>query len=147
LIGDTSITNEPELYARCNAMADGECIRIVGAVPRGEAVWWFSQARVMLHPNKHFREPYGLAPVEAMACQTPVIAWNNGAMRETIAHGETGWLVQSEKELVERIQQVKQEGVSSRMRKACREQASKFSVQNMVDRYEELCQEAIEGGW
>jgi hypothetical protein len=33
-------------------------------------------------------------------------------------------------------------------RKDCREQAKKFSVQNMVDSYERLCQEAVEtGGW
>ena len=31
--------------------------------------------------------------------------------------------------------------------KCCREWASQFSIENMVKRYEELCKEAIEGGW
>jgi hypothetical protein len=32
-------------------------------------------------------------------------------------------------------------------RRYCREWAMQFSVENMVKRYEELCKEAVEGGW
>lgn len=147
LIGDTSITNEPELYARCNAMADGKQIRIVGAVPRSEAVWWYSQAHAMLHPNKLFREPFGLAPVEAMACGLPVIAWNNGAMRETVRDGASGLLVNSFEDLVRSIKSEWMKNIIPEDREGCEEQASKFSVQRMVHRYAELCEEAIAGGW
>ena len=46
-----------------------------------------------------YREPFGLAPVEAQLCGMPVIAWDNGAMRETIKHGETGFLVKTQQEM------------------------------------------------
>lgn len=145
LIGDTSITNEPQLYERCKQMADGVRRRIVGAVPRGETVWWYSKARALLHPTKHFREPFGLAPVESQACGCPVMAWDYGAMRETILPGETGFLVKSVDQMTTLI---RANAVNSLNRQHCRDWASKFSVQRMVDCYEELCIEALDtGGW
>ena len=38
------------------------------------------------------REPYGLVPLEAMACNTPVIALNEGGFKDNIVHDETGLL-------------------------------------------------------
>lgn len=165
LVGDTSITNEPEYLKHCqnatdevnakqvHAFVSGQLnnyrpntqIRMVGPASRGQCVWWMSQAHAMLHLNQRFREPYGLAPVEAMACQTPVIAWRFGAMKETVLHGETGFLVSS---LAEAVHLIKEDAVSTIKRERCREWASQFSVGNMIDRVESLCIEAIEtGGW
>lgn len=145
LIGDTSITNEPELFNHCKNQADGEKIRIIGSVSRSETVWWYSQASALLHPNLRFREPFGLAPVEAMLAGCPVIAWDYGAMRETIKHGETGFLVNSQQELEELI---KNRATDSINRERCREWAMQFSIDRMASRYEELCKEAVEtGGW
>ncbi len=149
LIGDTSITQEPEYLAHCKKMADGKQIRIVGGVPRGETVWWYSQAHCMIHPNQRFREPFGLAPVEALLCGCPVIAWDYGAMRETISP-KVGALVKSMEQLVDAIKNaaapLSQSGV--KFHSECREWALRFSTENMISRYEELCKEAVEtGGW
>lgn len=163
LVGDTSITNEPEYFQKCMEKCDRgwmpgghafgsfrtdgktspDLIRMVGPAKRGECVWWFSQAHCMLHPNMRFREPFGLAPVEAMACGCPVVSWRFGAMPETIKHGETGWLVKSMEELAEAVRNCE---VPPKMRERCREWASEFSIDRMVSRYEELCIEAVEGG-
>ena len=146
LVGDTTITNEPELLAQCRRWADGKQIRIIGGIPRGECVYWYSQAHAMIHPNMRFREPFGLAPVEAMACGTPVIAWDNGAMRETIDL-TCGHLDTSIDGLVATIKEFAK-GIPPEMRAACRKQAEKFTLARMVERYEELCFEAVStGGW
>lgn len=145
MVGDTSITNEPELLERCKKKADGKQIRIIGGVNRGETVWWFSQAHCLLHPNKIFREPAGLSPLEAMACGTPVIGWRHGALKETVRHGETGFLVDSTEEMIELI---KNNAVASINRKRCREWVcDTYTEQKMVDTYDNLIHEAVAGGW
>lgn len=161
LVGDTSITNEPEYLERCTRMAqeasvyardaEGRTVKtpqieMRGPASRGECVWWFSQAHCLLHPNMRFREPFGLAPVEAMACGCPVIAWDYGAMRETVKHGVTGLLANTVQEFQTYIQCGWMKNVVKQDRLDIREWASQFSVQAMCKRYAELCQEAVEGG-
>jgi glycosyltransferase involved in cell wall biosynthesis len=147
LVGDTQITQEPEYFARCKSMCDGVNIKLVGPATRGECVYWFSRSLALLHPNQRFREPFGLAPIEAQACGCPVIAWDLGAMRETVKHGETGMLVSSPEEFAAQVK-LGLTGVPDTVRKKCREWASQFSIQRMGARYAELCTEAVNtGGW
>lgn len=162
LVGDTSITNEPEYYAECLALSHqetpgwdrskGRQIRVVGPQDRRGCVYWFSQALALLHPNQRFREPFGLAPVEAMACGCPVVAWDNGAMRETIHH-EAGWLHDNERDYFTRVRSV-YDGEAGRQlwkpvdRSWCVEWAKNFDLDHMLDGYERLMREAVEeGGW
>ena len=49
-------------------------------------------ARALLFPID-WREPFGLVMIEAMACGTPTIAWDNGSVREIINDGVTGFIV------------------------------------------------------
>ena len=143
MVGDTSITNEPELLEHCKKKADGKQIHIYGNQTRGCCVWFHSQSRALIHCNKIFREPFGLSPVESQLCGSPVLAFDFGAMRETVKHGETGFLVNSQQEMVDIIRSKALDGLS---RKRCREWASQFSVERMCQRYEQLCREAIDGG-
>jgi glycosyltransferase involved in cell wall biosynthesis len=59
-------------------------------------------ALALLHPI-HFHEPFGLSVIEAMACGTPVIAFNKGSMPEVIDEGKSGWLVNSVEEACQLI--------------------------------------------
>lgn len=51
-------------------------------------------------------EPFGLVMIEAMACGTPVIAWDRGSVREVVEHGVTGFVVKSEEAAVEALAQI-----------------------------------------
>jgi len=145
LVGDDKITGEPDYARECVERA-GKLTGAIyhGGAPREKCVEWFNSAKAMLHMNQLFREPFGLAPVEAQMCGCPVIAFDNGAMRETIKPGETGFLVKTPEEVVALVQA---NSVADIKPERCREWASQFSIENMVKRYEELCKEAIEGGW
>ena len=52
---------------------------------------WYSAADVAV--TTPWYEPFGLTPLEAMACGTPVIGSSVGGITFTIADGETGYLV------------------------------------------------------
>lgn len=159
LVGDQSLTGEPDYLNKCKQMVEQanksippsqlaeKGIILHGACSRGETVYWYSKAHCMLHPNKLYREPFGLAPVEAQACGLPVIAWRYGAMTETVKEGHTGFHAKSMEELCWMIDKMRDHR-ADQMRDDCIEWAKKFSIQNMIDKYESLCDEAIKtGGW
>lgn len=45
-------------------------------------------------------EPFGLIPLESMACETPVIAVNEGGYRETVVDGKTGFLIERDPKIL-----------------------------------------------
>lgn len=79
-----------------------EYIGSVGADRRDELL---GNARLLLHPI-NFNEPFGLSIVEAMACGTPVVAFNKGSMPELITDGENGYLAENSEEAIEKIRKV-----------------------------------------
>lgn len=144
LVGDDKITGEPE-YVSMLRLQSINNISYIGNASRDECVKWFSTRYALLHMNMHYREPFGLAPVEAQAAGCPVIAFNNGAMRETIRNGKTGFLVTSQEE-VEKL--VESDAISKIDREYCRKWAKKFSVENSIKAYDKHIKEAIiTGGW
>ncbi len=99
----------------------------VGPVQRNELL---GNALALLHPI-HFKEPFGLSVIEAMACGTPVIAFNKGSMPEVIVDQQTGFLVNNVEEACECIGRL-----HTINRWDCRRWvAERFSVQRMVDDY------------
>lgn len=144
LVGDDKLVEDPGYAARVKGMAEGSRIIYHGEKSRKDCAIFFSEAKALLHCNFVFREPFGLSPVEAQASGCPVIAVNHGAMRETVKHGETGFLVSTQAEMEELV---KTDAVMSIKREACREWASQFSLKNYIDRWEELLKEAVDGGW
>lgn len=57
----------------------------------GRVIRFLSGAKALLFPIG-WSEPVGLVMIEAMACGTPVIAFNRGSVPEVINHGLTGYV-------------------------------------------------------
>ena len=74
---------------------DGERVRFVGEVGGSVKRSLFAGARALLMPIR-WEEPFGMVMVEALACGTPVIAFPEGAARELVLDGQTGFLVKDE---------------------------------------------------
>ncbi|HLG78197.1 MAG TPA: glycosyltransferase family 4 protein [Ktedonobacteraceae bacterium] len=96
-----------------------------------------SQARGLVFPIA-WDEPFGLAPVEAMATGTPVIAFRRGAAAEVIRDGETGFLIEPGdcEQAALRVNDL-----ASISRARCREHVEQhFSLERMLDAYEDMYQ-------
>jgi alpha-maltose-1-phosphate synthase len=60
-------------------------------VPRDHVIALYTQASIFICPSVY--EPFGIINLEAMACETPVVASAVGGIPEAVVHGETGLLV------------------------------------------------------
>ena len=69
-----------------------------------ELIQLYSSAKVYCHPR--IAEHFGLTPIEAMSQGVPVVAYDSGGIRETITHGETGYLAESDEELIKYVMQM-----------------------------------------
>lgn len=69
----------------------GKIVWIQEMLPDNEKINLYSHARVFCTPSIY--EPFGIINLEAMACETPVVASAVGGMKEIILPGETGLLV------------------------------------------------------
>ncbi|MBI2954020.1 MAG: glycosyltransferase, partial [Chloroflexi bacterium] len=83
-------------------MIDGRLIEYVGEVDASTKKELCSKAAGLLFPII-WNEPFGLAPVEAMACGTPVVSFKNGAAPEIVVSGKTGFLVDDADEMVQAV--------------------------------------------
>ncbi len=61
--------------------------RFVGWLAPAQLVDLLRRARALLFPGE---EDFGIVPLEALACGTPVVAFGAGGVLETVAEGETG---------------------------------------------------------
>ncbi len=72
---------------------DGTSVEYIGEITDGEKPEFLSGAVALLDPID-WPEPFGIVMIEAMACGTPVIAFNRGAIPEVIDEGLTGFIVE-----------------------------------------------------
>ncbi len=122
-------------------LIDGKQIQYLGEVTGSVRNELLRNALALLNPIK-WNEPFGLVMPEAMACGTPVVAFNRGSVPEIVKDGKTGFVVSqfdkkkkiNIKGLVEAIKKVDQID-----RKECRRRVEEnFTVEKMVDGYEEV---------
>lgn len=87
----SNFANAPErAYLTDLGRARGVEIELVGHASEDDLVRLYNEARVVAYSP--VREPFGLVPLEAMACGTPVVAVDEGGIPESILDGRTGLL-------------------------------------------------------
>ena len=90
----TAVADDPEVRRLRRVAARlgvADRVRFTGAVPRPEVPALIRSADVVLCPA--YYEPFGIVPLEAMACGVPVVASAVGGQRDTVADPATGRLV------------------------------------------------------
>jgi glycogen synthase len=80
-----------EKVKEARSESKNEIVWIDQWVPRAHLTYLFSHASVFVCPSIY--EPFGIINLEAMACETPVVASAVGGIPEVVVHGETGLLV------------------------------------------------------
>ncbi len=122
-------------------LIDGKQIKFLGSMPQNKLVKYYQKARAFIFPIK-WNEPFGLVPVEAMSCGTPVIAYKNGGVAETVISGKTGVLVNQSKGvdgLAEGFKSIKKIKPSD-----CRNHIeNNFTVSEMTKEYEKIYKKLI----
>lgn len=98
IVGGESPTPDPTLtpeIARlsviANALEINNRVTFVGCRGREILKYFYSAADIFV--TTPWYEPFGITPLEAMACGTPVIGSNVGGIKFTVKNGETGYLV------------------------------------------------------
>lgn len=66
-------------------------VEFTGRRHRDELATYYSASDVFV--TTPWYEPFGITPVEAMACGRPVVGSDTGGIRSTVVHGKTGFLV------------------------------------------------------
>jgi glycosyltransferase involved in cell wall biosynthesis len=114
-------------------------VEYVGEISESEKSEFLGNALALLF-TIDWPEPFGLAMIEALACGTPVVARPCGSVPEIINPGLTGFIAADLEELVAAVNRVP--GLS---REACRKEfEQRFTVEIMVDRYEQVYRKLIE---
>ncbi len=79
------------LVREVKGAAAAEVVWIPEMLPREDVISLYSHAAVFVCPSVY--EPFGIINLEAMACETPVVASAVGGIPEIVVPGETGILV------------------------------------------------------
>lgn len=122
-------------------------VRNAGPSTEKEKISLYKNAKALLFPT-HLEEEFGLVMIEAMACGTPVIAYNRGAVSEVVKDGITGFIIDPDEEarpgrgtwVIKKtgieglVEAVKRIGEIDRT--ACREHVKKhFTKEKMINEY------------
>jgi glycosyltransferase involved in cell wall biosynthesis len=91
--------------ARIAPLLDTPGVEFIGEIDDSAKGDFLGQALALLFPID-WPEPFGLAMIEALACGTPVVAWDCGSVAELIDDGVTGRIVRSRDEAVAAVSEV-----------------------------------------
>jgi glycosyltransferase involved in cell wall biosynthesis len=115
---------------RIHPMIKSANAEYIGEINDNEKSAFLSGAIALLVPID-WPEPFGLVMIEAMACGTPVIAFNRGSAPEIVEEGVTGFIVEDETGAigaVDRLEQLSREKIRNRFE-------ARFTARRMAQDY------------
>jgi N-acetyl-alpha-D-glucosaminyl L-malate synthase BshA len=141
MVGDGEERQKMELLSRDLGLSDD--IRFIGKLEAIEEV--LSVADLFFMPSE--KESFGLAALEAMACEVPVISSNTGGLAELNIHGETGFLsnVGDIDDMVKNALFILKDENLPIFKKNALERAKQFDVNVIVQQYEAYYHKVIDG--
>jgi glycosyltransferase involved in cell wall biosynthesis len=114
-------------------LLDDPLVEFVGEIGDADKARFLGDAAALLFPID-WPEPFGLVMIEAMACGTPVVAWNRGSVPEVLEDGVTGRIVDNLEAAADAVREVA--GYDRARIRATFER--RFSATAMARRYEDL---------
>jgi len=84
--------DRPELESLAGKLGLGDSVRFLGMVKTGDLIELLNRSHLFI--NASSKEGWGLTVVEANACGVPVIASDRPGLKDSVRHGETGFLVE-----------------------------------------------------
>jgi glycosyltransferase involved in cell wall biosynthesis len=127
---------------RIRPLLDPGITEYLGEIAESEKDELLGGALALLFPIE-WREPFGLVLIEALACGTPVVAFDRGAVPEVVRHGRDGFVVRSVDEAVQAVDRI---GGLSRWR--CRESfEERFTSRRMARDYLAIYERVAAGAY
>lgn len=137
------ISDGPEMTRIRKAIADFNNIKMMGYVPDDIYRKLVGNCIATIYIPKD--EDFGMTPIESMAAGKPVIGVNEGGLKESIKHGETGILIPSDpgiEDVVDAIGRLDKKR-AGKMMAACQERAKLFDINVFISQMSDLLNRAI----
>ncbi|MDF2434014.1 MAG: hypothetical protein JWP44_3645 [Mucilaginibacter sp.] len=129
IIGGNIPENPDYFKTEIEPQIDNDQIKYLGPLNDGQKNEYLGQAKALLFPIE-WDEPFGIVMIEAMACGTPVIAFNRGSVTEVITQ-QTGLKVNTPDEMIAAVKEV-----NKLNRRTCRNLAERnFDISVIAHEY------------
>lgn len=140
MIGDGPERSEAE--EQCRNLGINDAVRFLGKLEAVEEV--LSVADLFLMPSE--AESFGLAALEAMACEVPVISTNIGGLPELNVQGVTGFMsnVGDVEDMTQKALFILDKNNLPRFKQSALKRAQEFDISRILPQYENYYQQVIE---
>ncbi|UXP32389.1 N-acetyl-alpha-D-glucosaminyl L-malate synthase BshA [Reichenbachiella agarivorans] len=142
LVGDGPERSHIETLSRDIACKDGDDVRFLGKLEAVEEVLSVSDLFLMTSE----KESFGLAALEAMACEVPVVSTNAGGLPELNKDGDSGYLcdVGDIDAMAAAALKILDDQNLPGFKSRALARAKKFDIKNILPKYEEFYRHTIE---
>ena len=135
IVGGGSADEFRRVLGRISQLRLTDRVKLPGVLPQSELPKIYSNSDCIVAPS--FHETFGLAVLEAAACETPAIAADVDGLRAIVVDGETGYLVRERNAQLyadKIVELMGNDKVRSEMSKAARKRAETLSWDATVSR-------------